>query len=65
MNEFVKNVAGAKIETERKMRNDLDDKILTARIERLNFCLGENCMKRLKYYIKAFKEERASEGALR
>lgn len=44
----------AKMETERKMRNDLDRKILAMRIERLTQSFGKEFAERLRYYIKMY-----------
>ena len=54
VNKFIKTVHDAKINTERKMRKELDEKLLTTRNRRLIGSLGDNCMRRLQYYITAF-----------
>ena len=54
VNKFIKTVHNAKIETERKMRQELDYKLLSTKIRRLNGSLGDNAVRRLQYYITAY-----------
>lgn len=50
--EFLSIVHAAKIETERKMRFQLDLKILNSRNSRLTQVLGKEFIQRIRYYIK-------------
>ena len=51
---FIEVMHEAKIETERKMRYELDYKILRMRTERLNQALGSDFIKRIRYFIKKY-----------
>ena len=51
---FLKNTHTAKVETERKMRQELDKRILSMRTEKLNQNFGLEFVKRIRYYIKAY-----------
>ena len=54
MKTFIENTQKAKIMAERKMRFDLDSKILSLRNERLKNSLGKDFIQRLRYYIKGY-----------
>ena len=52
---FVKNVHAAKLEVERKMRRDLDSKIVGLGIGTVYWALGAELVKRVRTYIKFLK----------
>ena len=52
--EFIENTQRAKVMAERKMRFDLDQKILQLRNERLKQSLGKDFIQRLRHYIKGY-----------
>ena len=54
MKAFIENTQKAKVMAERKMRFDLDSKILSLRNERLKQSLGKDFIQRLRYYIKGY-----------
>ena len=55
---FIKDVQQSKLMTERKMRQELDAKVLYAPIEqKLNHAFGKDFMARFKFYIKKFYEK--------
>ena len=53
---FIEVMHEAKIETERKMRYELDYKILRMRTERLNQALGSDFIKRIRFFIRKYYE---------
>jgi len=62
---FVKTVHAAKIETERKMRVELDRKVVNMRIEKLASSIGKDFAERIRYYVKKYREHvQASANAL-
>lgn len=52
---FVKSVHAAKLEVERKMRRDLDSKIMGMGVSKVYYALGAELIKRLRTYIKFLK----------
>lgn len=50
---WVKETHAAKVQTERKMRQELDKKILSMRTERFTSVLGLEFTKRIRYFIRA------------
>ena len=59
--EFLSIAHTAKIETERKMRFQLDLKILNAKNERLSHVLGKDFIARIRHHIKMFYLEMQTE----
>ena len=51
---WIKKTHEAKVETERKLRLDIDKRVLNMRIERLGQVQGVEFAKRLRYYVKAY-----------
>ena len=49
---FIENVHAAKVQIERKMRIELDCKIMAERERHVHAALGKNLVKRLRFYIK-------------
>lgn len=56
---FVKNVHAAKLEVERKMRRDLDSKLVGLGTSSVYFALGAELVRRIRTYIKFLKVHNA------
>ena len=52
---FVKAMHGAKIQTERKMRLELDQKVSGMRSEKLQQNLGKDVTEKMKHYCRKFR----------
>ena len=53
--QYIDNVRDAKLEVERKMRQELDWKILSMRFDRLYAIIGKDSAKRLRFYIRKYQ----------
>ena len=54
---FVKEVHQEKVQAEKKMKSDLEDRIFRMREAKLKPTLGKDFSRRLKHYIALMKEE--------
>ena len=52
--QYIKNIKEAKIEAERNLREDLDNKILSMRFDRFVQVVGKDSAKRIRFYIRKF-----------
>ena len=54
---FLETMQKAKLQTERKMRQDLDHKILTMRFDKLIAALGKDFVLKIRSYIKRYQQK--------
>jgi hypothetical protein len=54
---FIRKVHDAKIETERKMRKELDRRLITSRLDKLVNMMGKNLALKLRQYVWLYTEE--------
>ena len=47
----------AKIETERKMRKELDQRLITSRLEKLVNMMGKDLAVKVRHYARLYNEE--------